>query len=205
MRDPVRERGVPSSATTPPQHPVSVNVTFIAVPSFAAGQFFGRRPWTDGSPAPPLAAHLKALAKSIQTRYCRPQTNVVTAYSIHLQLVGRAKMASSLVLSGMLSSAPACPPRPSLPGDAPMHPSCGWQLLSGVRDSQLPWDQLTHLLGAPPRAPPRPWCLCTLLERVCRTFDRCVLASPCPHVLARLVLRSALTKRPHSRIARSLL
>ena len=43
-----------------------------------------------------------------------------------------------------------------------------------------------------------------LLVPVYRMADRCNLASPCPHLLARLVQRCTLTDRPLARMARPL-
>ena len=108
----------------------------------------------------------------------------------------------SPLLCCMLSAVHACTSRPSRLRDAPMWLACGWRGFRGARDAQLHWHQLFHPCRAPLRAPLQRQCLYLLLVLVCRTVNRCSLASPCPHLSARLVQRCTLTYRPLARMAR---
>ena len=64
--------------------------------------------------------------------------------------------------------------------------------------------QLFHLCRALPRPAQWPWCLCSLLVRLCRTSRRLSRCSRSPHVLAHLGQLCALTDRSRARTARSL-
>ena len=108
----------------------------------------------------------------------------------------------SLVLCCMLSSVHACTSPPSRPRDAPVYRARDSRVFRGARDAQVSWPPLFHLCRALQRAPLQRQRLYLLLVPVCRMADRFSLASPCPHLPARLVQRCTLTYRPLARMAR---